>query len=267
MLSITAHRTSFAALHRAGCWVLPNPWDVGSARVLEAAGFPALATTSSGLAASLGRRDGSVSLSDLVAHVEALVASVSVPIHVDAERCFGDDPAGVADAVHQLAEAGASGISIEDWNPTTGDFDPIGEAVDRVAAAGEAAHAHGVLLTARADHGFYRPIDEELVDEVVGRLAAYADAGADCLYAPGLTAAAHLERVVALGFPANALIRPGGPTVAQLGEWGVRRVSTGGLLAWAAYGALRDASRELATSGSVGFAADALTAAERKVFG
>ncbi len=142
-----------------------------------------MATTSSGLAASLGRADGSVTLDELASHVARLVAAVSVPVHVDAERCFGTDAARLAAAVDRLASAGACGISIEDWDPVRADVDPIGVATERVAAAAQAAHAHGVWLTARADLGFHRTIDEALVDEVETRLA--------CSRTPGPTVSAH----------------------------------------------------------------------------
>lgn len=253
-------RAEFHRLHDSGCFALPNPWDVGSARLLERAGAVALATTSSGLAASWGVHDQHLTLDRLVDHVAALCASVAVPVNVDAERCYADDTAGIAATVDALATAGAAGLSIEDFDPATG-IDPLTRATERVAAAAEAAHRHGMVLTARAENTLYGHAD---LDDTLARLAAYRDAGADCLYAPGLTDRSAIEAVVALGRPVNVLALPNGPSVPDLAAMGVRRVSTGGRLAWVAYGALIAAARRFLTDGTI--TATTLSAADRQAF-
>ncbi len=249
-------RAAFRDLHATGTFVMPNPWDVGSARLLAMLGFPALATTSSGHAATLGRRDQRVSRDELLAHAAALAAAVEVPLSVDAERCFADDPAGVADTVRLLAQTGAAGCSIEDYDPTTSSIDPIEVATERVAAAAEAARAHGLVLTARAEQHFYGHDD---LDETLARLVAYRDAGADVVYAPGLLALDDIARLVGdVGAPVNVLALPNGPSVPELASVGVRRVSTGGALSRAAYGALVSAARELLDTGTSTYARGAL---------
>ena len=251
----------FRELHRSGTFLLPNPWDIGSARVLASLGFAALATTSSGHAASLGRRDQRVTRDELLTHAEALAAAVDVPLHVDAERCFADDPAGVAETVRLVAATGAVGCSIEDFDPATDTIDEVTIATERVAAACDAAHATGLLVTARAEQHLYGPAD---LDDTIARLVAYARAGADVVYAPGLVDLGDIARVVAeVPVPVNVLALPGGPTVPELTAVGVRRVSTGGALAWAAYGALASVARELLEHGTSPSSDGALTAADR----
>lgn len=253
-------RAVFRALHASGLFVMPNPWDVGSARLLAALGFPALATTSSGHAASLGRRDQQVSRDELLVHAAELAAAVHVPLNVDAERCFAADPAGVADTVRLIAQTGAAGCSIEDYDPATGAIDPIEVATERVAAAADAAHAHGLVLTARAEHHLYGNDD---LDATVARLAAYRDVGADVVYAPGLVALADISRLVRdVGMPLNVLARPDGPSVPELASVGVCRVSTGGALSRAAYGRLVSAARELLHNGTSTYANDILADTE-----
>jgi 2-methylisocitrate lyase-like PEP mutase family enzyme len=240
---------------------MPNAWDVGSARILASLGFQAIATTSSGHAASLGRMDQQVTLEELVAHTAALVHAIEVPVSVDAERCFGDDAAGVAVTVKRISETGAAGISIEDFEQGSG-FDPVEVAVERVAAAAEAAKSAGMVLTARAENHLYG-IDD--LDDTITRLTAYRQAGADVLYAPGLVDLRHIQRVVAeTGAPVNVLARVDGPSVAELASVGVRRVSTGGGLAFAAYGALADAGRELLTMGTSSYIGRALSMGDRQ---
>jgi 2-methylisocitrate lyase-like PEP mutase family enzyme len=253
---------SFRRLHESGCWALPNPWDVGSARLLEHAGAVALATTSSGLAASLGRHDQHVGRDELVAHVAAICAAVSIPVNVDAERCYADDGDGIASTVDALADAGAAGLSIEDFDPARGAIDPIDVATERVAAAADAAHRRGLVLTARAENHLYDAGD---LDDTLERLARFRDAGADCLYAPGLVEPADIAAVVSLGRPVNVLLRPDGPAVPELAALGVRRVSTGGRLAFVAYGALMAAARELLDAGTV--TAPMLSGRDRAAFG
>ncbi|GIE34378.1 2-methylisocitrate lyase [Actinoplanes italicus] len=253
-------RERFRELHATGTFVMPNAWDAGSARVLASLGFEAVATTSSGLAASLGKRDQQVTRDELVTHVAAVSAAVGVPVSVDAERLYADTAAGIAETVDLLAAAGAAGLSIEDYDPATGSVDTLPAGVERVGAAAEAARRHGLVLTARAENHLYGQGD---LDDTITRLVAYRAAGADVLYAPGLTAPDDIARVVeTVGAPVNVLTMPGAPSVPELTALGVRRVSTGGALAWAAYGALRDAARELLESGTTEFRARNLTAAE-----
>jgi len=241
-------RRTFRALHERGTFLLPNPWDVGSARLLQALGAVALATTSSGFAASLGRLDQQVTRDELVAHVAALAAAVDVPLAVDAERCYAADPAGVAETVELLAAAGASGVSIEDYDPATDRIDDVGVAVERVAAAAAVCDRHGMVLTARCENLLYGVQD---LDDTIARLRAYRAAGAGAVHAPGLLTVPDVARVVAeVDAPVNVLALRSGPSVPELARAGVRRVSVGGSLAWAAYGAMVEAARELLTTGT-----------------
>jgi 2-methylisocitrate lyase-like PEP mutase family enzyme len=252
--SIADRRERFRQLHaQEGIFVMPNPWDEGSARLLAASGFAALATTSAGFAWTLGRNDQHVTRDELVAHVERMAAATDLPLSVDSERCFADDLAGVAETVRLLAEAGAAGCSIEDYDPATGRIDALGRAAERVGAAAEAAHAGApMVLTARAENHLYGAGD---LDDTIARLVAYRAAGADCLYAPGLTDPADIAAVVAaVAAPVNVLALPAAPSVAELGALGVRRVSTGSLLASAAYGALIAGARELQSAGTSAYA-------------
>ena len=225
----------FRSLHRDGCFVMPNPHDVGTARLLESMGFAALATTSSGFATSIGRLDMSVEREAVLSHVVAVVLAVEVPVNVDSERCFADDLDGIKETVRMIAETGAAGFSLEDWNPQAGEIDPFDEAVGRVGAAAEAASESGIVLTARCEHHLHG-IDD--LDATIERLVAYRDAGADVVYAPGLASLTDIGRVVSeTAVPVSVLILPGGPSVGELAGAGVRRISTGGMLASAAYGA------------------------------
>ena len=245
---------------------MPNPWDVGSARLLESCGFEALATTSSGFAWSIGKPDQSVSRDELVAHVANLTAATSLPLNVDSERCYPEDSGGVAETVGLLAEAGAAGLSIEDFDPATGRIDDVQEAAARVAVAAEAAHRlpDSLVLTGRAENHI-RGVDD--LDDTVARLIAYREAGADVLYAPGLSDLDQIADVVkAVGAPVNVLALPHGPAVSELASAGVRRISTGGALARSAYGALLAGAHELLADGTSSYAAggpsgDALEAA------
>lgn len=246
-------RDRFRELHTSGHFIMPNPWDAGSARVLAAMGFPALATTSSGHATTLGRNDRQVSRDELLAHAAALVAAVDVPVNVDAERCFADDPSGVAETVRRIGATGAAGCSIEDYDPATGRVDDVAVAAERVAAAATAAHTDGLVLTARAEQHLYGAAD---LDDTIARLRAYRDAGADVVYAPGLTALEDISRVVAAtGVAVNVLARPDTPPVEDLASVGVRRVSTGGALCMAAYAAAMGGARELLEAGTSTYAA------------
>lgn len=253
----TALRDRFRALHESGTFVIPNPFDAGSARVLEHLGFAALATTSSGFAATLGRPDQHVTRDELVIHVSQLCAAVDIPINVDAEACYADDDGGIAGTVDLLAGAGAAGISIEDHDPAIGAILPLDEAVDRVRQAVDACARHGVVLTARAEQLLYGSTD---LAEVITRLCAFRDAGAEVLYGPGLATIDDIRRVVdAVGSPINVLALPSTPSVPELTAIGVRRVSTGGGLTWAAYGGLVAAATELRDHGTSDYLGSAVS--------
>jgi 2-methylisocitrate lyase-like PEP mutase family enzyme len=246
-------RRRFHELHAEGCFVIPNPWDAGSARILASLGFKALATTSSGHAATLGRLDQNVTLDELAEHATRLAAAVDVPLSIDAEFGFAPTADSLAATVDRLAATGAAGFSIEDFDPVGRSVLPLQEAADRVAVAAEANRRHGLVFTARAENLLHGNDD---LDDTIRRLEAYRDAGADVVYAPGLVDIDAIRRVVtAVGVPVNVLARPGGPTVDALAAAGVRRVSTGGGLAFAAYGELVRAATELRDAGTSDYAA------------
>lgn len=233
---------------------MPNPWDAGSAKLLAAAGCEALATTSAGFAWSLGKLDQQVARAELVEHVAQLTAATHLPLNVDSERCYPDDPGGVAGTIALLAEAGAAGCSIEDYEPSDDRIEDRGVAAERVRQAADAAHSlpEPLVLTARAENHLHG-IDD--LDDTIERLVAYRDAGADCVYAPGLTALDHIAKVVeAVGIPVNVLALATAPSLRELESVGVRRVSTGSLLAAAAYGALMRGARELLDDGTSEYA-------------
>ena len=262
-------RVRFRALHAAErLFLLPNPWDIGSARLLASCGFEALATTSAGFAWSIGKLDQQVSREELVGHVATLAQATPLPLNVDSERCYPDEPGGVAQTVALLADAGAAGFSIEDYDPTRDRIDEVGIAAERVAAAAEAAHAlpEPMVLTGRAENHI-RGVDD--LDDTIARLIAYREAGADVVYAPGLRTLDRIEAVVAaVGVPVNVLALPNGPSISELASVGVRRVSTGSLLAGAAYGALVAGAQELLTEGTSSYgAADVSTPALKNAFG
>jgi 2-methylisocitrate lyase-like PEP mutase family enzyme len=256
MAQLSGLAQRFLDLHRGEAPLLmPNPWDAGSARLLASLGFRALATTSSGHAATLGQLDGSVDRDGALAHAAQVVAAVDVPVSADLEHGFADDPAGVADTIRGARAAGLAGCSIEDSTQRADDpiYD-LGLAVDRVAAAAEAAHAGdaGIVLTARAENHLHGRTD--LPDTIV-RLQAYEAAGADVLYAPGLRSVDDIRAVIgAVGLPVNVLALPGGPTVSELAELGVHRISVGGAFAYAALGAVVEAATELLERGTYGYA-------------
>jgi 2-methylisocitrate lyase-like PEP mutase family enzyme len=255
-MSISDRRARFQALHaREELFVLPNPWDVGSARLLESLGFEALATTSAGFAWSIGKPDQGVSRDELVAHVASLATATSLPLNVDSERCYPDDSGGVAKTVELLAEAGAAGFSIEDYDPSAERIDDVDEAAARVGVAAEVAHRlpDPMVLTGRAENHIRGVHD---LDDTIARLIAYRDAGADVVYAPGLSDLDQITAVVeAVGVPLNILALPHGPTVSRLASVGVQRVSTGGALARSAYGALLAAAQELLANGTSSYSA------------
>jgi 2-methylisocitrate lyase-like PEP mutase family enzyme len=255
---------TFRNLHQRGCFVIPNPWDVGSARQLSRLGFQALATTSSGFAWSLGRRDNHVTLDQALGHFRAVAESVTVPVNGDFEGGFAMAPDQVAANVRKAAVTGLAGLSIED---STGEasrplFD-FGLAVERIRAAREAIDGSrtGVLLTGRSE-GFI--VGRPDLRETIRRLTAYAEAGADCLYAPGIRSRDEITAVVeALApKPVNVLVGSNFTTVAELAELGVRRISVGGALARAAWTGFLLAAREIAEGGSFNALAQAISHAE-----
>jgi 2-methylisocitrate lyase-like PEP mutase family enzyme len=242
----------FHRLHSAGCFVMPNPWDVGSARALEQMGFQALATTSAGFAWSLGRADNRVTLEQVLEHLRAVVDAVGVPVNADFEGGFAVDPAQVAANVKRAADTGIAGLSIED---SSGDDDrPLFElelAVERVGAARQAIDetGTGIVLTGRSE-GFV--VGRPDIDETIRRLRAYAEAGADCLYAPRIDRLADVAAIVAAVAPkpVNLLINAPFTTVAEAAQLGVRRISVGGTLARTAWAGFLQAAREIAGEGT-----------------
>jgi len=242
----------FLALHRGSTPLLmPNPWDLGSAKLLAAMGFQALATTSGGFAGTLGRLDGSVTRDEALAHAAAVAAAVDVPVSADFENCFADDPAGVASTVTRGIFAGLAGCSVEDWS---GDhiYD-VGLAADRVAAAVQVAHTGQVhfVVTARAENHLHGRDD---LDDTIARLQRYQEAGADVLFAPGAHSADQLRRIVGeVDRPVNALALPGCPSVAELAEIGVGRVSVGSGFMWTALSAVVEAGTEMLERGTFGY--------------
>jgi 2-methylisocitrate lyase-like PEP mutase family enzyme len=245
----------FLALHEPGRPLLmPNAWDAGSAKVLAQLGFEAIATTSSGFAATLGRLDGSVTREQALVHAAALVAAVDLPVSADLENGFGAIPGEVADTARGAREAGLAGFSIEDYSGNPDDpIYPLELAVDRVAAAARVAHEGParLVLTARAENHLRGRPD---IDDTIARLKAYQEAGADVLFAPGLRTADEITRVVgAVELPVNVLPGEGTPPVAELAALGVARVSVGGSFAFAALGALVEAASELRDRGTYGY--------------
>jgi methylisocitrate lyase len=252
MAPLADRRDAFRRLHESGCFVIPNPWDLGSARLLAGLGFRALATTSSGFAWSLGRPDNRVTLNEALAHLRAIAGGVELPVNADFEGGFAVEPAEVGAHVMLATGTGIAGLSIED---STGDlahplFD-FGLSVERVRAARAAIDASrtGVLLTGRSEGFIVRRPD---LGETIRRLTAYAEAGADCVYAPGLRTRDDIAMVVAAvaPVPVNVLVGNEFITVTELADLGVRRISVGGALARAAWGGFLEAAREIAERGT-----------------
>jgi 2-methylisocitrate lyase-like PEP mutase family enzyme len=238
---------AFSALHRGEAFIIPNPWDAGSAKVLEALGFKALATTSSGFAFTLARQDGGASLDELADHVGALDRATSLPISVDLENGFGPEPEAAANAIDRAAGAGAVGGSIEDYDPR-GWIYPIEQAVERVTAACAAARRHGFpfTVTARAENHIRGNPD---LDDTIARLQAYERAGADVLYAPGLRDHDEIRAVCeAVAKPVNVLAHRG-LSMAGIVDAGARRVSVGGALTWVAVNAMAAAAAKMRDDG------------------
>ncbi|HWF98489.1 MAG TPA: isocitrate lyase/phosphoenolpyruvate mutase family protein [Steroidobacteraceae bacterium] len=249
-------RRRFHELHRSGCFVIPNPWDPGSARYLQALGFRALATTSSGFAWSQGRPDGGMSRESVLAHLRAMVDATDLPVNADFEGGFAHEPAGVAESVRRAVETGVAGLSIED---STGDAAQplygLDAAVARISAARKAidSEAGDTLLVGRAECFLVGRPD---IDETISRLQAYASAGADCLYAPGIRTPEHIRRVVesVAPKPVNLLVGYASAlSVAEIAALGVRRISVGGALAGTAWGGFTRAAKILAEGRFDGF--------------
>lgn len=265
MPSIADKRREFRRLHESGCFVIPNPWDIGTTRYLQHLGFKALATTSLGYAFSRGLADGAVSLKAMLAHIAEIAAAADVPVNADFEGGYADDPAGVAESVRLCVGTGVAGLSIED---STGQKDKplydFGLAVERIKAARAAIDKTGedVLLTARTE-GFIRGRPD--LDETIRRLKAFSDAGADCLYAPGIKGREEITAVVqaVAPKPVNLLMGwAGALTVEEIAALGVRRISVGGALARAAWGGFIRAARQIAIGGSFAGFCDAAPAAD-----
>lgn len=248
-MGMTDVRTRFRELHTTGTFLLANACDAGEARLLEALGARAVATSSAGFAATLGRLDMTVDRDEVVAHTAALVAAVDVPLSVDAEDGYGARPEDVATTVRLLADAGAAGLSVEDHDPASGQLRPSAVAVERVQAAAEEARRHGLVLTARCDGLLHGTCE---VEEAIGRLRAFAEVGADCVYAPGPADPEVIARIVAaVDVPVNVLARPGGPTMSEFRDLGVRRVSVGGLFSRAATATVAGLAERLLDGGGL----------------
>ena len=267
--SIADKRRAFHKLHETGCFVIPNPWDVGSARYLQGLGFKALATTSSGFAWSHGHRDGGMSRDRVLDHLTEMVEATDLPINADFENGFAPDAAGVAESVRLAVESGVAGLSIED---STGNasrpLHDVDTAVDRLRAARKAIDKAGgdTLLVGRAECFLHGQTD---LDHTIHRLKAYANAGADCLYAPGIRTAEQMRAVVAAAAPkpVNLLMGwPGDLTVSQIADLEVRRISIGGALARAAWGGFMRAAKLIVEQGRFDGFANAASGSELDAF-
>lgn len=263
--TISEKRKAFQQLHRSGCFVIPNPWDVGSAKALASMGFKALATTSSGYAWSNGRPDGGLPRSETLAHMRLMAEAVDLPINADFESGFADTLAELEESVHLAIESGVAGFSIED---STGDprspLMALDEAAKRISVARSAIDKAGgdTLLVGRAENFFVGVHD---LDDAIARLKAYAEAGADCLYAPGIKTREQIKAVVdaVAPKPVNVLIGwDSDLTVKDLAELGVRRISVGGALARAAWGGFFRAAKAISEQGRFEFGAGTPTGAE-----
>jgi 2-methylisocitrate lyase-like PEP mutase family enzyme len=269
MPTIAERRATFRALHQSGCFMLPNPWDVGTARYLQHLGFKAVATTSAGFAFSQGRPDNAVPRDMMLEHIRAIVEATDVPVNADFEGGYAHDPEGVAENVRMCVATGVAGLSIED---STGDKEKplydLDHAVARIRAARAAIDAMGgdVVLTGRAECFLVGRPD---LDETIRRLKAYAEAGADCVYAPGIRAREPIAAVIQAVAPKPVNVLMGSPnelTVADLTALGARRISVGGALARAAWGGFIRASRALAETGRFDAFADAAPHIELNLF-
>lgn len=251
MATPSEKRQAFRTLHRSGCFVIPNPWNIGTVRYLQGLGFKALATTSSGYAHSIGLADGDLTRDQVLAHFREIAEAADVPVNADFENGFADDPAEAAANVKLCIATGVAGLSIEDYTGNEADpLYPFDLAVARVRAAREAIGDSGVVFTARTEGFIHKRPD---LEETVRRLKAFADAGADCLYAPGIKTREQIEAVVnaVAPKPVNLLMAwAAGFTVADIAAMGVRRISVGGTLARVAMHAFLKSAREIAKQGS-----------------
>jgi 2-methylisocitrate lyase-like PEP mutase family enzyme len=269
MPSIEDKRREFRRLHESGCFAIPNPWDIGTAKYLQHLGFKAIATTSAGFAFSRGLSDGAVKRDDMLAHIKELVEATDIPVNADFENGYADDPNWVAENARLCAETGVAGLSIEDVSDRK--ESPIYDlnlAVERIHAVREAIDTSGVLFVGRAE-GFL--VGRENIDQVIKRLIAYSEAGADCLYAPGFKERDHISAIVAAVAPKPVNILIGGAiglTMRDAAELGARRVSVGGAFARAAWGGFIRSAQELIQKGSFEELASATSYAElQNLFG
>src|SRR5436853_1760592 len=251
MPTIAERRQTFRDLHRSGCFAIPNPWEIGSARYLQHLGFKAIATTSAGFAFSRGLSDGAVKRDDMLTHIRELVEATDIPVNADFENGYADDPNWVAENARLCAETGVAGLSIEDAaDRKESPIYDVDLAVERIHAVREALHGTNVVLVGRAE-GFL--VGREKLDQVIKRLVQYSDAGADCLYAPGFKDRDHIKAMVeaVAPKPVNVLIGgAGGLTMRDAEELGARRVSVGGAFARAAWGGFIRSARELMEQGT-----------------
>jgi len=249
MVDAATKRARFFELHRSGCFLLPNPWDVGSAKHLESMGFKALASTSSGAASALGLEDGQLTRDQVLQHLEILCRATNLPVNADFEDGFGDSPKDVFESVQLAIETGVAGLSIEDYDGRQ--FFTQADAIERIRAAREAINHSGqrVVLVGRSE-GYIR--NGPVLGETIERLVAYKKAGADCLYAPGVKDVAEMGRIVSCVAPApvNALLLPG-LSFSQLAPCGVRRVSVGGALARIAAASFHTAAASFLEKGTL----------------
>src|SRR5438093_1880837 len=269
MPTIAERKTTFRQLHEKGCFALPNPWDIGTAKYLQHLGFKAIATTSAGYAFSRGLSDGSVKRDDMLAHIRELVEATDIPVNADFENGYADDPNSCAENARLCAETGVAGLSIEDAaDRKESPLYDVDLAVERVHAVREALHDTGVLLVGRAE-GFL--VGRENIDQVIKRLVAYSEAGADCLYAPGFKERDQIKAIVecVAPKPVNVLIGgPGGLTMRDAAELGVRRVSVGGAFARAGWGGFIRSAKELMEKGTFDELKNAASYAElQELFG
>ena len=253
MTTLTGKARDFLSLHVPGTPLLqPNAFDAGSARILQSLGYRAIATTSSGFAATLGRPDGHASRDEVLAHCRALAAAVDIPVAADTENGYADSPADVAETVRLAAETGLAGCSVEDWSGS--EIYDAALAADRITAAADAAHsgAQQLVLTARAENLLHGGD----FDDALKRLQAYQDAGADVLFMPGLRKADDIRAVISsVDRPVNILVVPGCPSLAELAEMGAARISVGGSFTWVAYAAFIEAAKELKDAGTYTYGA------------
>ena len=268
MKSIEEKRAEFRKLHQSGCFAIPNPWDIGTAKYQQHLGFKAIATTSAGFAFSRGLSDGSVKRDDMLAHIKELVEATDIPVNADFENGYADDPNWCAENARLCADTGVAGLSIEDAaDRKESPLYDVDLAVERIHAVREALHGTNVLLVGRAE-GFL--VGREKIDNVIKRLIAYSEAGADCLYAPGFkdrdSNKAIIEAVAPK--PVNLLIGgPGGLTMRDAAELGARRVSVGGAFARAGWGGFIRSAKELMEKGTFDELAHAASYAElQKLF-